>query len=380
MTEGWPSAASPEVSLYVHVPFCDVRCPYCHFTCFVNRDRELFDRWARAVAAQFGRVREELGVERVASLYFGGGTPTALPASARAIVTDWIGADLAPLLVADAEVTVECNPESSWPESLRPWVEAGVNRLSLGLQSMDAGVLAFLGRLNTPDANRRVLDLACSLVDRVSADLIVASPPDAAATLDASIEGVLEWPVTHVSAYLLEIHAATRFGRELESGRLRPKPDDEQAALYRRLVDRLESRGLLAYELSNFATPGHEARHNRRYWRREPYLGIGPSAHSNVDRWRWAELRDTVAWCEAVEAGRALVEDLEELDSAQIRDERVLLGLRLREGIEAGELAGRDRLVEEFCRAGLLRAAEGRIAATVDGWLLLDQIVARLTA
>lgn len=380
MSEGWPAAPAPAVSLYVHVPFCDVRCPYCHFTCFVNRDADLFDRWARGVVDQFRRLDDHFGIERLASVYFGGGTPTALPPSARAIVAGWIAGELAGRLEPGAEITVECNPESAWPESLRPWVDAGVNRLSLGLQSMDPAVLSFLGRLNTPDANRRVLDLACSLVDEVSADLIVASPPDGPDSLDRSVDEILAWPVDHVSAYLLEIHAATRFGRDLVSGRLHPKPDGEQARLYRRLVDRLGGHGLRAYELSNFARPGHEARHNRRYWTREPYLGLGPSAHSNVGRWRWAELRDTVAWCRAVEEGRALVEDLEELDDAAVRDERILLGLRLREGIARAELEGRERLVGEFARAGLLEISGDRVAATVDGWLLLDQIVARLTS
>ena len=380
LSEDWPKASASEVSLYVHVPFCDVRCPYCHFTCLVNRDASLFDRWATAVVEQFRRMREHFAVESLASVYFGGGTPTALPPASRAVIARWLAEELVPMLGDSAEVTLECNPESSWPESLRPWVDAGVNRLSVGLQSMDAGVLEFLGRLNTPDANRRVLDLACSLVDNVSADLIVASPPDARPALENSIAEITAWPVKHVSAYLLEIHAATRFGRDLRSGRLVPKPDDEQAGLYRTLVDRLDAKGFNAYELSNFARPGFEARHNRRYWTRDPYLGVGPSAHSNIGRWRWSELRDTGPWCQGVESGAALLEDREELGEQEIHEERVLLGLRLQEGIAASELAGRDKLVVEFTRAGLLRRQEDRIAATLDGWLLLDQIVARLTA
>jgi oxygen-independent coproporphyrinogen-3 oxidase len=356
-----------------------VRCPYCHFSCFVNRDAGLFDRWASSVVHQFQRMREHFAVDRVASVYFGGGTPTALPPASRSVISRWLADDLRPLLDDAAEVTLECNPESAWPESLGPWIDAGVNRLSLGLQSMDAGVLEFLGRLNTPDANRRVLDLACSLVDNISADLIVASPPDAAATLQASVEEIIAWPVRHVSAYLLEIHAATRFGRDLNSGRLIPKPDGEQADLYRLLVDQLGRAGLNAYELSNFARPGFEALHNRRYWTRRPYLGVGPSAHSNIDRWRWAEVRDTGQWCTGVESGTALMEDLEELGAKEIREERILLGLRLEEGIPASELVDRERLVREFTRAGLLRRQGDRVAATVDGWLLLDQIVARLT-
>jgi len=364
----------------VHVPFCDVRCPYCHFSCFVNRDQDLFDRWAMAIRTQFGRMREHFGVRELASIYFGGGTPTALPPSARSTMVQLLADEMMPMLAVGGEVTLECNPESAWPESLTPWVDAGVNRLSLGLQSMDPTVLEFLGRLNTPDSNRRALDLACSLVDEVSIDLIAASPPDGRQTLLSAIDEVLQWPVRHVSAYLLEIHAATRFGRDLKAGRLVPRPDDEQAGIYRAMAASLSGHGLSAYELSNFAVEGSQSRHNRRYWLRQAYLGLGPSAHSNVGAWRWAELRDTASWCEAVESDRALLEDLEQLGPNEVRDERILLGLRLREGIEADLLEGREALVREFSKAGLLVQESGRVAATLDGWLLLDQIVARLTA
>ena len=362
----------------MHVPFCDVRCPYCHFSCFVNRDAALFDRWAHGVVRQFARMREHFQVERLASVYFGGGTPTALTPTARGVMTRWLAEELAPLLGPSAEVTLECNPESTWPESVVPWVDAGVNRLSIGVQSMDARVLEFLGRLNTPESNRRVLDLACGLVDNVSADLIVASPADSGQTLQDSLDGILAWPIQHVSAYLLEFHAATRFGRDLKSGRIRPTPDDEQAATYRGMVERLGAEGFAAYELSNFAREGFEARHNGRYWTREPYLGVGPSAHSNVGPWRWSEPRETGPWVSAIESGEALLEDLEELGAAEIGEERLLLGLRLRDGVESGLLEGRERLVDEFVAAGLLERRDQRVGATIDGWLLLDQIVARL--
>jgi oxygen-independent coproporphyrinogen-3 oxidase len=378
LSQGWPAHAAGEVSLYVHVPFCDVRCPYCHFACFVNRDAELFDRWAKGVVMQFSRMRAHFGVDRLASVYFGGGTPTALTPSARRTVTEWLGRELTPLLPDGGEVTLECNPESAWPESLTPWVEAGVNRLSVGIQSMDAGVLKFLGRLNTPESNRRVLDLACGTVDNVSADLIVASPADSPKALGGSLDEMLGWPITHVSAYLLEFHAATRFGRDLKAGRIHPKPDGEQAGTYRELVDRLAAAGFGAYELSNFAREGFEARHNRRYWTRAPYLGVGPSAHSNIGPWRWAEQRDTAPWIAAIEAGEMVLEDLERLGPAEIEEERLLLGLRLREGVEESLLAGREPLVDQFVAAGLLERRGQRLAATVDGWLLLDQIVARL--
>jgi oxygen-independent coproporphyrinogen-3 oxidase len=224
-----------------------------------------------------------------------------------------------------------------------------------------------------------VLDLACGLVDNVSADLIVAAPAGSRQSLDATLDAILGWPIAHVSAYLLEFHAATRFGRDLVAGRIVPTPDEQQARTYAHLVERLGTAGLEAYELSNFARPGREAVHNQRYWTRDPYLGIGPSAHSNVGAWRWAEQRDTATWVQGVEAGEARLEDLEQLGEHEMAEERILLGLRRREGIDETVLAGRTRLVDEYVRAGLLTRSAGKVAATTEGWLLLDQIVARLT-
>ena len=366
-------------SVYVHVPFCDVRCPYCHFTCFVNKDPDLPDRWARAIVAEWRLHREQGRAETVASVYFGGGTPSALPAPARETIARWLADEVVPLADDEVEITVEANPESARADTLRPWIDAGANRISLGIQSMDPEVLRFLGRLNTPRSNLRALDLACTLVENVSADLIVGTPPDDRARLRNSIDAITAHPVSHVSAYLLEIHRTTRFGRDVAAGKWMPTPDDDQADLYLDMVDQLEGRGLAAYELSNFALPHAHARHNARYWSREPYLGLGPSAHSFEADHRWSNPRDTRAWCTAIEAGRLEREVDERLDHTAVRRERVLLGLRRREGIPAPWVAEREAWCREAARAGLLERRDDRWAATPRGWLLLDQIVAQLT-
>lgn len=366
-------------SVYVHVPFCDVRCPYCHFTCFVNRDADLFGRFVDALRREFDAAREELGIDRLATVYFGGGTPTALPPDERGRLARWLQDDLLPLTGDDAEITLEANPESLWPESLGPWVEAGVGRVSLGVQSMQPEVLRFLGRLNTPASNLRALELACSMVPEVSADLIVGTPPDRWAWLHRSIEAITAHPVTHLSAYILEIHADTRFGRDVAAGRWAPLPDDDQAEQYLRMVDELVARGFEAYELSNFAQPGHHSRHNSRYWSRERYLGLGPSAHSYDGGRRWWNERDTRRWCEGVEASGRAVEARETLDWKAVRHERLLLGLRRREGVPSSWLEGQGALVDRLVGAGLLRREDDRVAATGEGWLVLDDLVLRLS-
>lgn len=363
----------------MHVPFCDVRCPYCHFTCFVNKDPALPLRWAEAIAREFGAYREAGHFDSIATVYFGGGTPTALPPDARERLAGWLADDVVPMLEDEAaEITVEANPESAWPESLGPLVRAGVNRVSLGIQSMDPAVLEFLGRLNTPRSNLRALDLACSLVDDVSADLIVASPPDSWPSLLRSLEAITSRPIHHVSAYLLEIHAATRFGRDVHAGRWTVKPDEEQETLYLRMGEWLSGRGFEAYELSNFALPGRHARHNHRYWLREPYFGLGPSAHSFQGERRWSNLDDTRAWIASVEAGEFERVDEETLDHRAVRRERILLGLRLREGIPLPWVEGREAWWRRAVLEGWLDADEERLWATPRGWLLLDQIVAEL--
>jgi oxygen-independent coproporphyrinogen-3 oxidase len=364
--------------VYVHVPFCDVRCPYCHFACFVNRIPGFELRYVRALRREFEASLERFGELRLASVYFGGGTPSALPPEARAELCQWVDEELRPRLEPGAEVTLEANPESLDREGLRDWVGAGVNRLSIGVQSMEPRVLEFLGRLNTPQSNLAALELACTLVENVSADLIVASPEDAPAALQRSVQAITSFPVSHLSAYLLEIHPDTRFGRDVQAGRWSPMPSDRQAELYLELVSGLEARGFEAYELSNFAQPGRESRHNQRYWTRDAYLGLGPSAHSFRAERRWWNLRDAGPWCEALESGASAVDAEETLDRQAIRTERILLGLRRRAGVPEEWLSSREAFVDECVRAGWLRRGEGRVAATVQGWLLLDELLPRL--
>jgi oxygen-independent coproporphyrinogen-3 oxidase len=372
---------APGSSLYIHVPFCEVRCPYCHFYCFVNRDPALPRRYAAAVRGELALHRARLAeLGPVQSVYFGGGTPSALPGDARADLCAWLTEEVRPLLAPDAEITLEVNPESARPDVLRAWLQAGVNRISLGIQSMDEDVLRFLGRLNTPQSNRGALELACQLVDNVSVDLILATPgSDWPGTLQ-DLNAVAAFPVTHVSAYLLEIHSDTRFGRDVAAGRWRPQPDDAQSELYLRAGAWLAGRGFVPYELSNFGQPGFASRHNQRYWQRLPYFGLGPSACSFFGERRWENHRDAQAYCADLERGQAPTAWVEELSDSQRRMERILLGLRTVDGIPRSLVADRQSLLEAWAAAGLVELRGNRVVSTVRGWLVLDQIVQQLTA
>ena len=376
---GSSRTALPGASLYVHIPFCDVRCPYCHFYCFVSRDPQQPLRYVRALARELALRRDQVqALGGLESVYFGGGTPSALPPAARAEACRWLAQEIGPLLRPGAELTLEANPESAWPETLRPWVEAGINRISLGVQSMDPQVLTFLGRLNTPRSNRRALELACRLVENVSADLILATPAGDWGKTHETLCALAPFPITHVSGYLLEIHADTRFGRDAVAGRLHPRPDDDQADIYLRAVDWLAGHGFVPYELSNFGQPGFESRHNQRYWKRLPYFGLGASAHSFHAEQRWENHRDAGRYCEDLERGSPPVAWTEQLTPLQRRLEEVLLGLRMAEGIPLHATAGREMLLAAWAAEGLVARRNGRLAATPKGWLVLDRIVAQL--
>jgi oxygen-independent coproporphyrinogen-3 oxidase len=367
------------VALYVHIPFCDRRCPYCHFYCFVNKDDALPLRYTEALARELALHSERLD-EGISSIYFGGGTPSVLDGQARDSLCRWLQEELGPYLLPDAELTLEVNPESARPEALDVWVDAGVNRISLGIQSMDQSVLSFLGRLNTPESNCRALNLCCERVENLSIDLILATPGIEADALGSSLELVKQFPITHLSAYLLEIHPETRFGRDVAQGRWAPRPDEEQAKTYLAAVEFLKEAGFEHYELSNFARDGLFSRHNQSYWSGRTYLGLGASAHSFDGERRWWNLSDADAWCAALEQERSGVAGIELLDAKQKRDEEILLGLRTRAGLDPGWLSGRRELWREWIGAGYAEIDAGRPRLTPSGWLVMDEIARVLAA
>jgi oxygen-independent coproporphyrinogen-3 oxidase len=366
-------------SLYIHIPFCEVRCPYCHFYCFVNKDSGLPERYVRALRGE-ARAHRDAGwlVDGIPSIYIGGGTPSALEGEALETMCRWLAEELMPLAADDIEVTIEMNPESTDAARLACWTDAGVNRVSLGLQSMDDGILKFLGRWNTPQSNLRALDLVCAQVENVSADLITGTPGSTWATTLQTLEAYAAHPIQHVSAYLLEIHRATRFGRDVAAGRWTPQPDEQQSELYLRAGDWLAARGFGAYELSNYAQPGFESKHNSRYWERKPYLGLGASSHSFFGERRLWNLADASAYCERVEAGQLPLEDQEILGDHERHSEAILLGLRTAAGISLELCRGADSLLAAWRREGLVECSDTRLRATPRGWLVLDHLVSQL--
>ena len=356
--------------VYVHVPFCRSRCHYCDFVTYTGMDA-LRRPYAAALLAEADlAVAKLLQVEAepptVTSVFIGGGTPTLLPAADLARVLAHLRALLP--FAPDAEVTVEANPETVTPRLARTLAEAGVNRVSMGAQSFDDQVLAALGR--THDARRpaeaiRALRGAAALAGRplsVNLDLIYGCPGESEASWARTLAAAVALAPDHLSAYALTIEPATRFGRLVAAGRMREPDEDLLADRYALTCEVLAAAGYQHYEVSNWARPGHASRHNRTYWRRGHYLGLGAGAHEftgETRRWNTGRVPDYLA---AVRAGRRPTAGEELLSADQARFEALALRLRTSDGLSGAEARalGADPAGAE---AATLRAA-GLLAGT----------------
>ncbi len=366
--------------LYLHVPFCRALCPYCHFARTAEHDAGLRARLVDALIGEFalraGRCALlQDGRARLRTVYVGGGTPSLLEPELFARLLRATAGRRPP--GPDLETTAEANPESLTPDVARAWREAGVDRLSLGLQSLDDDVLRRLGRSADAATGRRALALALTTFPRVGADWIVG-PGVRPRRLAAELGEAVAAGVGHVSLYLLEVHAGTAWAAAVAAGRIRMPSDRAQEACYLAAVAALERLGLRQYEVANFARPGQESRHNRAYWDGTPYLGLGPGAHGFWGRRRYANLADPQAYCRAVEAGRLPEAQAETLDPASRRLERLVLPLRTAAGVPLARVPFDARALATGAAAGLWTVAGGRLRLTPRGFLRLDAIEERL--
>lgn len=377
-------SAGPQLRCYVHVPFCGTRCGYCDFNTYVPTESGGRDRssWRGAAVAEVELARRTLaGDDRaVASVFFGGGTPTLLPATdlgaVVAAVADQFG------LAADAEVTVEANPEDVTPEKLDDLLAAGVNRLSIGMQSADERVLAALDRRHTPGRAVRAAELALAAgFAHVSLDLIYGTPGESLPSWRASVSAALATGVTHVSAYALKVEPGTAMGRRVARGEAPPVDDDVAADCYEAADELLTAAGLPWYEISNWAVPGDECQHNLGYWRGDDWWGIGPGAHSHLRGERWWNERHPRRWSEALAAGADPRAGSERLTAGQQLTERVMLELRLADGLDLATLPappGLHQVVAELLADGLARRSGSRLVLTGSGRRLADLVTIRL--
>jgi oxygen-independent coproporphyrinogen-3 oxidase len=347
---------------YVHIPFCAARCDYCAFATWTDRDH-LVGRYLAAVATEIDRA-VAAGFGPVESVFVGGGTPSLVPPDDLVAVVDRI-----PRLPG-AEVTVEANPDSVTAEGLRTYRAGGVTRMSFGVQSMRDHVLAGLGRTHDPANVRRAVAWTREAgFETFNLDLILGAAGETSADWEATLDDVVALDPPHVSAYALTVEPGT----PLAADRTRHPDDDDQATKYLAAVARLGAAGFDWYEVSNWARPGHECRHNLLYWGAGDYLGFGCAAHSHRAGRRWWNLRTPERYVDAVEAGRPTEAAGESLDDEARRLEALQLALRTRRGVPVGALD-----LDDPALVGLLEVRDDRAVLTPQGRLLANEVAIRL--
>ena len=375
--------------VYVHWPFCLAKCPYCDFNSHVRHEKPDEARFARAIAAELAQAAARIGSRTLTSVFFGGGTPSLMRPETVAAILGEIARHWP--LRADTEITLEANPTSVEAERFRGYRAAGVNRVSLGVQALDDPSLKALGRMHTAEEALAAVAIAKSSFPRVSFDLIYARPAQTPTQWRAELKRALEEQVEHLSLYQLTIEEGTPFAALHRAGKLKVPDTDLARELWDLTQETCDAAGISAYEISNHARPGAESRHNLVYWRSGEYVGVGPGAHGRIDtdqgRMATATERHPERWLALVEdRGHGLVVD-EPLGAIERADEFLLMGLRLREGIERNRfrhLAGRDfdpDRIASLAGDGLIETtSSGRLRVTAEGFPVLDAIVADLAA
>jgi putative oxygen-independent coproporphyrinogen III oxidase len=375
--------------VYLHIPFCRVRCGYCDFNTYTStelrgaRQDEYADTLVREVALA-SDILAARGARRPArTVFFGGGTPTLLPADDLGRMLEAVRERFG--LAPDAEITVEANPDTVTAAVAERLAAAGVTRMSVGMQSARAHVLAALDRTHDPANVRSAVGAARDAGLDVSVDLIYGAPGESLDDWRSSVEAALALEPDHVSAYALIIEDGTKLARQIRRGEV-PAPDDDlQADMYELADDAFAAGGLEWYEVSNWArTRAHRSRHNLAYWRGDDWWGFGPGAHSHIAGLRWWNVRHPAAYADRLRAGSSPAAGRERPDAAARRVETVLLNSRIREGIPVADLHAEGRhAVAALVADGLVDGADavrGRIVLTRRGRLLADTVVRALTA
>ena len=408
------------LAIYIHWPFCKSKCPYCDFNSHV-RDSIDQHHWQEALLRELEHMAAHVPGRQVNSIFFGGGTPSLMAASTVQALIDkvyalWSVSD-------DIEITLEANPTSVEANKFKDFRQAGVNRVSLGVQSLQASELAFLGREHSADEAVRAIALARDIFPRYSFDLIYARPNQTPAAWEAELTEALALANGHISLYQLTIETGTAFYHAYAKGGFTLPDEHESEALYRLTETLLAERGLVAYEVSNYAKPGQESRHNLAYWQGTDYIGVGPGAHgrltlqgnvsqksevgnqklekkflisdfrfqiSGAKRIASATLKSPERWLEAVKREGHAIEIWQEIDRQQEVEERLMMGLRLRDGINYDafiQQAGydlrpylNDKQCKFYTQQGLLANDGSRLQATLSGRLVLNRLTVELLA
>jgi len=376
------------LAVYIHWPFCRSKCPYCDFNSHV-RDSVDAARWTRALLSDLEHQAELTTGRQVGSVFFGGGTPSLMPPATVGELIDSVQSHWA--IMPDIEITIEANPNSAEADRFRAFAAAGVNRLSLGVQSLDPSALRLLGRAHDREEAVAAIEHAREIFPRFSFDLIYARPGQSVAAWRSELDEALTLAGEHLSLYQLTIEPGTAFATLARRGELALPEEDSTAALFEMTQERLAAAGLPAYEISNHARPGAECRHNLAYWRYQDYVGIGPGAHGRLTRTgtklATRQYRLPEKWLTAVEAKGTGIEETTPIDRETAIEEMLMMGLRLVEGASRQRLeqiSGCDAETVLGCNlaplieGGFLTLDAERLAATAAGRQRLNAVLGAL--
>lgn len=359
------------LGLYIHIPFCKAKCAYCDFYSLA-RSEERMDAYAAALCSTLRAAAPQAASYIVDTVYFGGGTPSLLGAKRLAALLETATGSFS--VAPDAEITFEANPESARDASaLRALRGAGFNRISLGMQSADDGELRAIGRIHTAHETEEAVEAARGAgFDDLSLDLIYGLPAQTRERWRENLAAAMALSPEHLSCYGLKVEPGTPLYAHRENAAL--PDDDAQADMYLCAVETLAAHGWAQYEISNFARPGRESRHNLKYWTLGEYLGFGPGAHSDFMGRRFAIARDLDAFL----AGKTILSEDAAISPRERASERIMLGLRLARGLGADELAGAEGVLRECASHGLAEQIGGRWRLTPRGFLVSNAVILRV--
>jgi putative oxygen-independent coproporphyrinogen III oxidase len=376
------------LAVYIHWPFCRSKCPYCDFNSHV-RDGVDAARWTRTLRRDLDHQAELTAGREVASVFFGGGTPSLMPPTTVAELLDGVRSRWA--VAPDVEITLEANPNSAEADRFRAFAAAGVNRLSLGVQALDPVALRLLGRAHDVNEAIAAIEHAREIFPRFSFDLIYARPGQSLDAWSRELDEALTIADEHLSLYQLTIEPGTAFATLARRGELVLPEEESTAAMFEMTQDRLTAARLPAYEISNHARPGAECRHNLAYWRYQDYVGVGPGAHGRLTRagakFATRQYRLPEKWLAAVEATGTGLEETVAIEHDSAIEEMLMMGMRLVEGVSRTRLeriAGRDAEtllrgnLAHLIEAGFITLDTERLAATAAGRQRLNAVLAAL--
>ncbi|MFM1864865.1 MAG: hypothetical protein RL677_645 [Actinomycetota bacterium] len=367
--------------LYIHVPFCTVRCGYCDFNTYTPSELEqvdAIDLWTQALISEITYSLEKLPESQVVeTIFFGGGTPSLLPLNNLEQIFSKLNDSF--IFSENIEVTLEANPDTLTISKIQTWKDFGINRISLGVQSADKEVLKILDRTHNPENVKNSVELLKNGgIHNFSLDLIYGTPGETLDSWSSTVESLVDFDPPHVSAYALTVEPGTALFRKVNNKEIRNISSDDQADKYLIANDILEINNLAWYEISNWAKPGHECRHNLLYWNNQNWWGYGPGAHSHIDGKRWWNVKHPANYAKRLINEKSAIADFETLSFDQKNLEQTMLSMRLR-GSDLRELAPAALLLE-WENLDYVSRGSNNLELTPKGRLLLDALIAQITS